>query len=119
MALRVPREQLLPHTHAVVVAQHVCLFDAEGRPHLHQTPSGHLTEWIYDERGVLTGITTRASADAEPTEIPVRLDEDGAVTVLLDRYEGDCAEVVFADCSTVMAVLPGPRLPEGLLPGAR
>lgn len=96
-----------------------CLFDASGRPLLHQAPSGHLTEWRYDEHGVLAAIATRASTEAEPTEIPVTVDDDGAVTVLLDRYDGDCGEVVFADCSAVMSVLPGPRLPEGLLPGTR
>ncbi len=96
-----------------------CQFDPEGRPLRHQSASGHLTEWRYDARGALAAIATRASTEAAPTEIPVTVGDDGALAVLLDRFEGDCAEVVFRDCSTVMASLPGPPLPEGLLPGTR
>lgn len=91
-----------------------CQFDAEGRPVRHVAASGPSTEWRY-EGGVLAAVVRRESPDAAPSEVPVRADDD-AVTILLDRYAGDCAEVIFAPCSTVMASLPGRPLPEGLVP---
>ncbi len=91
-----------------------CQFDAEGRPVRHVAASGPSVEWRY-EGGALAAVVRRESADAAPSELPVRADGD-AVTILLDRYAGECAEVIFAPCSTVMASLPGRPLPEGLVP---
>lgn len=92
-----------------------CQFDESGRPLRHRAASGRLTEWRY-EGGVLARVR-HVEPSGEAQEIAVGADGDGALTLLFDRYEGECAEVIFAPCSSVLTLVPGRPLPQGLLPG--
>lgn len=96
-----------------------CLFAPDGRPLRFRDAAGEETRWTYDEAGRLSAVEQYPASGEPPTLVPVRVDEEGGVTVLLERYVGDCAEVIFEPCSSVLEAMPGPPLPEGILPTDR
>jgi hypothetical protein len=88
-----------------------CTFDGDGRPLVH-TDEDMRVEWRYRD-GLLSEVERRGFGDVMTTAVEIGSEND--LIVEEDHFRGDCAEVVFWQCSAVMKGLGHP-LPVGLLP---
>lgn len=89
-----------------------CTFDDAGRPLAFASDFGDRIEWHYTD-GVLSAIDRTQFGYSHTTL--VERGPDHELVLGTDHYRGDCAEVVFLECSAVMMNLADP-LPAGLLP---